>query len=100
MLDSFENAFKNKEAWEKVDKNWRVGVEYIHSQLNNILAGHALKVINPIGEMYNHSRDEAVETIKVDSKEKDGKILEVVSLGYELNGKEIRPPKVKVGHFE
>ncbi len=23
VLDSFESAFKNKEAWEKVDKNWR-----------------------------------------------------------------------------
>ena len=26
-------AFKDKEAWEKVDSNWRSGVEYIHSQL-------------------------------------------------------------------
>ncbi len=100
VLDSFESAFKNKEAWEKIDKNWRTGVEYIHTQLGNILKDHGLKVINPIGEMYNHSRDEAVENIKVDDKKDDGKILEVVQAGYELNGKEIRPPKVKVGHFE
>lgn len=97
VLDSFDNAFKNKEAWEKVDKNWRTGVEYIHTQLINILGGHGLKVINPIGEMYNHLRDEAVENIKVDDKKEDGKILDVVQVGYELNGKEIRPPKVKVG---
>lgn len=100
VLDSFESAFKNKENWEKVDKNWRVGVEYIHTQLGNILGTHGLKVINPAGELYNSSRDEAIETVKVDDKEKDGKILEVVQLGYELNGKEIRPPKVRVGHFE
>ena len=100
VLDSFESAFKNKESWEKVDKNWRTGVEYIHTQLSNILTSHGLKVINPLGEMYNHSRDEAVETVKIDDKEKDGKILDVVQVGYELNGKEIRPPKVKVGHFE
>jgi len=100
VLDSFESAFKNKIAWEKVDKNWRVGVEYINSQLHNILSAHGLKVINPLGEMYNHSRDEAVETVKVESKEEDNKILEVMQVGYELNGKEIRPPKVKVGHFE
>ncbi len=99
VLDSFDGAMKNKEAWEKVDKNWRVGVEYINSQLHNILSTHGLKVINPIGEMYDHVRDEAIETVKVDSKEKDGKILEVVQVGYELNGKEIRAPKVKVGSY-
>ena len=38
VLDSFESAFKNKEVWEKVDKNWRMGVEYIHTQLLGVLA--------------------------------------------------------------
>jgi len=99
-LDSFDNAMKNKEVWESVDKNWRVGIEYIRSQLLNSLSNHGLKVINPLGEMYNSTRDEAIETVKVDDKEKDGKILDVVQVGYELNGKEIRAPKVKVAHFE
>ena len=100
VLDSFESAFKNREAWEKVDKNWRVGVEYIHSQLFGILAGHGLKVINPMGEMYDHNRDEAVETVSVETADQDGKILEVAQIGYELNGKEIRAPKVKVGEMK
>ena len=100
VLDSFESAFKNKEAWEKVDKNWRTGVEFIHSQLFNILSQHGLKVINPLEEMYDHNRDEAVENIPVQSESDDGKILEVVQVGYEFNGKEIRPPKVKIGHFD
>ena len=100
VLDSFEGAFKNKEAWEKVDKNWRTGVEFIHSQLFNILSQHGLKVINPIGEVYDHNRDEAVENISVENESDDGKILEVVQVGYEFNGKEIRPPKVKIAHFE
>ena len=98
VLDSFDSAFKNKDAWEKVDKTWRTGVEYIHSQLLNILTGHGLTVVNPTGLAYVPSRDEAVENIKVDKPEDDGKILEVVQVGYELNGREIRAPKVKVGH--
>ncbi len=60
---------------------------------------HGLKVINPVGEMYDHVRDEAIETVKVDSENEDGKILEVVAVGYELNGKEIRPPKVRIGQY-
>ena len=99
VLDSFDSAFKNKEAWEKVDKNWRTGVEYIHSQFTNILTGHGLRVINPIGEMYNPVRDEAVENVPVENESENGKILEVVQVGYEFNGKEIRAPKVKVGHL-
>ncbi len=100
VLDSFESAFKNKEAWEKVDANWRKGVEYIHSQLFNTLAGHGLKVIDPLGQKFDHIRDEAVENISVNNPEDDNKIIEVVRLGYELNGKEIRVPKVKVGHSQ
>lgn len=100
VLDSFESAFKNKEAWEKADKNWRMGVEYIHTQLMNIMTQNGLKVINPLGEKYDHNRDEAVETIKVDDEKDNDKILDVIRVGYEMHGKEIRPPKVKVGHFE
>lgn len=99
-LDSFDNAMKNKEVWEKVDSNWRVGIEYIRTQLLNSLANHGLKVINPMGENYDEKRDEAIETVKVDNKDLDAKILDVVQVGYELNGKEIRAPKVKVAHFE
>ncbi|MFA5888810.1 MAG: nucleotide exchange factor GrpE [Candidatus Paceibacterota bacterium] len=99
VLDSFESAFKNKEAWEKADKNWRMGVEYIHTQLMNIMTQNGLAVINPIGERYDHNRDEAVETVKVDDEKDNDKILDVVRVGYELHGKEIRAPKVRVGHY-
>jgi molecular chaperone GrpE len=99
-LDAFESAMKNKEAWEKADKNWRIGVEYIHSQILNVLTQNGLKVVNPVGERYDAARDEAMETVSVQDPSQDGKVLEVVQLGYSLNGKEIRAPKVKVGHLE
>lgn len=99
VLDSFESAFKNKEAWEKVDKNWRVGVEYIHTQLVNILANHGVSVINPLGEKFDPQRDEAIEMIATENKEDDHKIVEVVSIGYKLHDKIIRAPKVKVGEY-
>jgi molecular chaperone GrpE len=100
ILDSFESAMKNKEAWEKVEKNWRIGVEYINSQLLNVLSQHGLKVINPVGEKFNVMRDDAIENVPVTDEAEEGKIVEVVQVGYELQGKEIRAPKVKVAHFE
>ena len=83
-----------------MEKNWRTGVEFIHSQLFNILSQHGLKVINPLGEKYDHNRDDAVENIPVENESEDGKILEIVQVGYELNGKEIRPPKVRAGEYK
>lgn len=99
VLDSFESAFKNREAWEKVDKNWRQGVEYIHAQLVNVLSNHGVSVISPLGEKFDHNRDEAIENVPVENPDEDGKIIEVLSIGYKLHDKIIRPPKVKVGEY-
>ena len=99
-MDSFESAFKNKEAWEKVDKNWRTGVEYIHTLLINVLSNHGVSVVNPLGEKFDPQRDEAVESIPVENKEDDGKILEVITTGYKLQDKIIRAPRVKVGEYK
>ncbi len=96
VLDSFEGAFKNKEVWEKVDKNWRVGVEYIHSQLINVLANHGVSIISPLGETFDPNRDEAIETVATEREEDNHKIVEVVSVGYKLGDRIIRAPKVKV----
>jgi len=100
VLDSFDSAFKNKEAWEKVDENWRRGVEYIHTQLINVLANHGVSVINPLGEKFDHNRDDAVENVAVENEKDDGKIVEVLSVGYKLQNKIIRAPKVKVGKYK
>jgi molecular chaperone GrpE len=100
VLDSFESAFKNKEAWEKVDKNWRQGVEYIHTQLINVLSNHGVSVINPLGEKFDPQRDEAVTMVTIVDPEENGKILEVISVGYKLQNKIIRAPKVKVGELK
>lgn len=92
VLDSFNMAMGDKEVWEKVDKNWRMGVEYIANQLKKILEDNGLKEIDPIGKKFDPMRDEAIE----DGKESDI-ITTVVQKGYELNGKIVKAPKVKVG---
>lgn len=92
VLDSFDMAMGNKETWEKADKNWRIGVEYIANQLKRVLSDFGLKVIDPIGKPFDPMRDEAIE---------DGKLNDIVTTvvqkGYELNGKVLKAPKVKIG---
>lgn len=97
VLDSFDMAMANKESWEKVDKNWRVGVEYIVQNLRKTLEEHGLKEINPIGEKFDVMQHESVDHVKVDDKSSVGKVVEVVNKGFSLNGKIIKVPKVKIG---
>lgn len=100
VLQSFDMAFANKEAWEKVDKNWRSGVEYIYSQLRGALENNGLKEINPLGKTFDPMRDEALEYEPVQEEKLHHTITAVVQKGYELSGKTVRAPKVKVGEFK
>ncbi|MEK7586821.1 MAG: nucleotide exchange factor GrpE [Patescibacteria group bacterium] len=97
LADNFEMAFQNKAVWETVALNWRQGVEYIYSRLESILTQNGLETIKPLGQMFDPNLHHSVESITVTEKEKDNQILEVVEKGYTLNGKVIRPAKVKVG---
>ncbi|MEY4602566.1 MAG: hypothetical protein RL292_507 [Candidatus Parcubacteria bacterium] len=99
VLDSFESAMKNKEAWAKVDSNWRVGVEYIASQLNQTLENNGLKKVYPLGQPFDHTRDEAIEMLPTEDESQDGVVVEVVQTGYMFGDRLVRPPKVKVGEF-
>ena len=100
VLESFDMAIGNKESWEKVDKNWRVGVEYIYTQLKKVLADSGLVEINPLGEKFDINRDEATEYVPVETETDDHKVVAVLQKGYTLNGRPMRPPKVKVGEWK
>lgn len=100
VMESFDMAIHNKEVWEKVDKNWRMGVEGIFSQLKKALADNGLKEINPVNEKYDHALHEAVSYEPVTDEKLDHMIIQVIQKGYSLNGKELKAPRVKVGEFK
>jgi len=99
-VDNFDMAFANKDVWESVDKNWRIGIEHIHSQFLKTLEEHGLEQFDPIDEQFDPARHDSVETVVVNERAYDHKIVEVMQKGYVLGGKVIRPAKVKVGRFE
>jgi molecular chaperone GrpE len=100
VLQSFDMAMGNKEAWEKVDPNWRVGVEYIYNQLRTTLESNGLKEINPLGLPFDPMRDEAIEHTPVTDPKQNNVVMSVIQKGYTLNGKSLRAPKVKVGEIK
>ena len=95
VLDSFTMAFGNKEAWGKVDENWRRGVEYIYAQLFSVLEARGLSEIGAVGEKLDPRLHIAMEIIETDDKNKEDTVSEVIQKGYRLHSKVIRPAKVR-----
>ena len=99
VLDSFSMAFGNKEAWEKVDANWRKGVEYIYAQMYSVLESRGLTEIGKVGEQTDPRMHVAVEEIPATSEKEINTVSEVIQKGYRLHSKVLRPAKVKsFGH--
>lgn len=97
VLDSYDMAFANKEAWEKVDKNWRMGVEYIHQQLLKVLADYQVYPIDTkIGDAFDPNIHQSIENVATDDKEKDHTIAQITQSGYKLADRIIRPARVNV----
>jgi molecular chaperone GrpE len=100
VLDSFDMAFSNKEAWEKVDPAWRTGVEYIYTQFMNTLSDYNISLINEKGVDFNPTIHEPIEHVEVDTEHQNDKILAIIQKGYKSGNTILRPAKVKVGKYE
>ena len=96
-LDSFDQAFKDKKSWEKASLDWRMGIEFIYSQLRKVLENHDVSIIDPVGQKFDEKLHHSIDTVEVEDKKEDGKIVDVISKGYALGEKIIRHPNVKVG---
>ena len=71
------------------------GVQMIKSQLENVLKNQGLeKLVVSVGQEFDPALHEAVEM--VESNKQSGTIVEEIEAGYTLNGKLIKPAKVKV----
>jgi molecular chaperone GrpE len=100
VLDAYDMARSNDEAWQKVDQNWRVGIEYIFSQFISILDKEGVKQIGAVGEVFDPTKHESVELVAVEDESSDGKIIQVLQKGYTMSDVVLRPARVKTGEFK
>lgn len=91
VLDSFDLGIAVLEKQGSVER----GIYIIRTQLEDVLKQRGLeRMITAIGQPFDPSMQEVVAT--VESKQPSGTIIEEVERGYLLNGKVIRPARVKV----
>jgi len=92
ILDSFELALRAMEKSGEVEK----GVYLIQNQLEDLLRRRGLEKMDvQEGQLFDPNMHEAVMMID-GSKEKGGLVAQEIEKGYALNGKIVRPAKVKV----
>lgn len=99
-LDSFDMAFANKEAWEKVDSNWRMGVEYIYSQLMRGLEDSGIEKIDKVGVLFDPNLHHSMEAVSTDDKSKDHTVEKIIQIGYKVGERIIRPAKVNIYEYK
>ena len=88
-------AMANKEAWNSVDANWRIGVEYIKNQLESVFSNHGLTVFGQVGEVANSDTYTSIETVATDNQALDSTVAEILQYGYKLKDRIIREAKCK-----
>ena len=100
VLDGYDMARGNKEAWEKVDANWRMGIEYIFGQMKSVLEGEGGTRYGPVGERFNPEIHESMELTPTVTESEHDTITRVLQEGYRMHDTILRPAKVHVGRYE
>lgn len=100
VLDSFNMAFQNKEAWEKVDENWRKGVEYIYSQMNGIFEEYSVRPVGEEGEAFDPNIHQSIDMVETNDKNLEHKVASVIQKGYKMGERVIRPARVNVYEYK
>lgn len=99
FADSFDGLLADKSAWDKIDKNWRQGIESLRGQFVSICKNRGVEVIDARGKAFNPREHESIGEMEVDKREKEGIVMEEIRKGYKMHGTVIRPSLVKIGKF-
>ena len=95
ILDNFDRALLHVNPGEEKIKSLCEGFRLIQKQLINILTERGVKRLEVVGKLFDPHAHEAVGYVVAEDKP-EGIVMEEIVPGYELNGKLIRPAKVKL----
>ncbi|MBI4132261.1 MAG: nucleotide exchange factor GrpE [Candidatus Sungbacteria bacterium] len=88
-LDSFDLALQHG-----MPKDVERGIVMIRSQLEDILRRRGLEVLQPRGQKFDPAFHESLGEVETEGEE--GTVAEVLQPGYLLQGKLLRPARVKI----
>lgn len=93
-IDDFERAMKMVPE-DAVSPQWLEGLELIHKSLGSILESEGVTKIEMEGKMFDPFLSEAVHYLE-SSEIDEGKVVEVIRVGYKHHNKVLRAAQVVV----
>ena len=95
VSDSLAMGIKSAKDEKATLENTTEGLELTNKVFNSTLEKFGVEAINPIDEKFNPDLHEAVTMVPMPDKESNT-VLEVIQIGFSLNGRLVRPALVVV----
>jgi molecular chaperone GrpE len=93
-LDSFDQALGALEQTHDA-QTLADGIVAIHQQLHQVLAAQGVETINPAGQPFDPNEHEALAVEKTEEQPHNS-VVNVFQTGYKLNGRVLRPARVRI----
>ncbi len=94
IYDVFEQAMISVRAGQDLN-SIKIGLEMIYNEFSKMLKEEGVEKIDCLNKQFDHNVCEALDQVETDEVE-EGTVLAVYQNGYKLNGKLMRPARVKV----
>lgn len=94
IYDIFEQAMISVRAGQDI-KSIKIGLDMIYNEFSKMLKEEGVEKIDCLNKKFDPNICEALDQVEDDSVE-EGTILAIYQNGYKLNGKLMRPARVKV----
>ena len=98
LLDVMDSAVKHSQDGSDL-KSVKKGFEMVVQEFERLLKSEGVESIKSVGESFDPHRHEAVEQIETDDESENNLVREEVQKGYIVDGKMLRPARVKVARI-
>ena len=96
IIDDFERLEKASREKKTNLTILKTAIQQIQKKIEQFLAEKKISRLKTVGEEFNPHWHEAIQQVEASSKQKPNTVVEEVEAGYLINGKLLRPAKVKV----
>lgn len=95
IVDNFDRAMTSLSEGHDPEKV-KQGLKIAQDELHQILEEHGVEVVKSVGEFFDPNVHEAVAVVESGTNAKEGTIVDEIQRGYLLNGRLLRPSRVRI----
>ena len=99
IVDNFDRAMTSLSEGHDPEKV-KNGLKIAQEELHQVLERHGVQVIKTLGEPFDPKFHEAVAVAEASESTQDGTIVDEIQRGYLLNGRLIRPSRVRIAQHK